>query len=85
VTFCEYLVTGRRPYRGHNPGTKFEARHDPAKQRGILRGDIRLIRTVEPAVPAGAVFPDGWLPPPDPSSSQTAEAAEAASHLHEGG
>ena len=59
----EYLVTGKRNYRGHAPGTKFEARLAPGPEaRAIARGDIRLLRRIEPAVPAGSyTFPDGWL------------------------
>jgi hypothetical protein len=62
VSFGEYLVTGLRPYRGHEPGTTFEAQLDRnAEARAIRRGDIRLLRWVEPDIPPGAaVLPDGW-------------------------
>lgn len=84
--FCEYVVSGRRNYRGHTPGTRFEARHDPAKARAINRGDIRLLRVFEPNVPPGATYPNGWLPPPERAApTHTTEAAEAASFMHEGG
>lgn len=86
VQFCEYEVTGKREYRGHKTGTVFQARHDPAKQRGINRGDIRLIRICEPGVPEERTYPNGWLPPPERAAPQAnPEAAEAASLMHEGG
>lgn len=62
MSFCEYLVTGRRNYRGHTPGTLFEAQHDAAKQRAIGRGDIKVIRLIAPGVPKGATLPDRWPP-----------------------
>lgn len=57
-----YLVTGRRHYRGHEPGTVFEAQLDRAAEwRALERGDIRLIRRVTPAVQPGSyTFPAGW-------------------------
>ena len=60
--FGEYQVTGNRSYRGHTPGTIFEAQLDPgAAARAIRRGDICLLRWVDPEVPPGAELPDGWL------------------------
>jgi hypothetical protein len=75
VTFGEYLVTGQRRYRGHEPGTTFEAQLDRnAEARAIRRGDIRLLRLVEPDIPPGAaVLPDGW------TAEHTNEAPEGAS------
>lgn len=64
MIYGEYEVIGRRQYRGHDRGATFEARHDPAKERAIGRGDIRLIRVITPSVPPGATYPEGWLPPP---------------------
>jgi hypothetical protein len=63
VNFGEYLVTGKRNYRGHAPGSTFEARLDRlAEARAIARGDIRLLREIEPTVEPGSyTFPDGWL------------------------
>lgn len=59
----EYQVVGRREYRGHQPGTVFEARlESTAAARAIVRGDIRLIRVVEPQIQPGSwELPDGWL------------------------
>jgi hypothetical protein len=64
VTFTEYRVTGKRQYRGHDPGTTFEANLDVGpEQRAIARGDIRIIRRVTPGIQPGSVrSPDGWLP-----------------------
>lgn len=58
-----YEVIGRRIYRGHTPGTRFEALIDPAAaQRAIDRGDIRLVRRVTPDLVAGSYrLPPGWL------------------------
>lgn len=66
-TYSVYLVTGKREYRGHTPGSEFEAVLDPGpEQRAIDRGDIRLVRRVEPDLEPGSfVLPDGWLPQPN--------------------
>lgn len=63
MTMGEYLVTGKREYRGHAPGTVFEANlPGGAAARAIQRGDIRLLRTVTPEVQSGSwTLPDGWL------------------------
>lgn len=59
----EYEVTGRREYRGHTLGTVFEARLDRAAEaRAIARGDIRLVRVVEPTIQSdNLVLSRGWL------------------------
>jgi hypothetical protein len=60
TVYGEYLVTGRREYRGHKPGCTFTARLDRrAEQRAMGRGDIRLIQRVEPR-PGPHTFPTGW-------------------------
>lgn len=58
-----YVVTGRRKYRGHEPGETFEAKLDPAaERRAIDRGDIRLLDRIIPSIQPGTyVLPDGWL------------------------
>ena len=63
MTMGEYEVVGRREYRGHRPGTVFEARLDrAAESRAVARGDIRLLRIVEPQIQSGSWrLPDGWL------------------------
>jgi len=48
VTHKRYLVTGKRQYRWHAPGTVFEANLDPdAERRAIERGSIRVLEEVE--------------------------------------
>lgn len=50
-----YKVTGNRKYRGHDPGTIFEARIDPAvEQRAIDRGAIELLERVTPGLEPGS-------------------------------
>jgi hypothetical protein len=57
-----YEVTGRRGYRGHQPGERFEAVLDPnAETRAINRGSIRLLERLDPDLPAGKYrLPTGW-------------------------
>jgi len=77
-TYGVYKVIGKREYRGHAPGSTFEARIDrPAEQRAIERGDIELVQRVEITVPAQRTFPQGWLPPMlEPDTAPTSEAKE---------
>lgn len=72
-----YLVTGRRRYRGHEPGTTFEAQLERgAELRAIERGDIRLVHRVTPAVPPDSyAFPAGWLPGEESTAHRGAEMA----------
>jgi hypothetical protein len=62
--YAEYEVVGRRIYRGHHPGSRFDAALDPgAEQRAVDRGDIRVVRRVTPALQPGSyTFPPGWQP-----------------------
>lgn len=55
-----YLVTGRRQYRWHKPGTVFEATLDPdAERRAIERGSIRILEVVTPKLENGSyTLPD---------------------------
>lgn len=57
-----WLVVGKRAYRGHDPGTEFEASIPaaPAK-RALVRGDIRLLEEFVPAPPAEHQLPEGWV------------------------
>lgn len=57
-----YLVTGQRQYRGHTPGTTFEAILDPlAEQRAIDRGAIELLEHVDPTLEPGSYrLPTDW-------------------------
>lgn len=65
MTHKKYLVTGRRKYRWHNPGTVFEAILDPlAEQRAIERGSIRVIEVVQPELENGSyALPEDWPQP----------------------
>lgn len=84
MTHGLYRVTGRRAYRGHQPGDEFEALLDRnAERRAIFRGDITLIRRVTPSIQPGTYrFPDGWLPTAD---TQSTEAPTGASLVEGGG
>jgi hypothetical protein len=78
-----YQVTGKRQYRGHEPGTTFEAILDPgAERRAIVRGDIKLIRHITPGLAPGSYrLPPDWLGPAAPSI----EAPSGASLVSKGG
>jgi hypothetical protein len=67
-TYGVYRVTGKRQYRGHDPGTTFEAIIDPSvEHRAVNRGDIELLRRFTPDLVEGSfVLPDDW-PPGKPS------------------
>jgi len=55
-----YLVTGKRKYRWHEPGTSFEARLDPdAERRAIERGSIRVLEVVDDTIGSYGL-PDDW-------------------------
>jgi hypothetical protein len=62
----EYRVTGKRPYRGHKPGSRFVAHLSrEMAQRAINRGDIAVIRQINmQVVPGSYEFPAGWLDEP---------------------
>jgi hypothetical protein len=71
MTYGVYRVIGKRAYRGHEPGTTFEARLQPGPEsRAIARGDTQLLRHVTPSIPKGALrLPDDW-PPSVPSNNK---------------
>ena len=73
--FGLYRVTGRRNYRGHEPGSEFEARLDRnAERRAVIRGDIELLERVTPELrPGSFTFPQGWLPSRTRSDHRGAE------------
>jgi hypothetical protein len=64
VTFALgiYEVIGKRAYREHPPGSRFEARLDRAAEaRAVARGSIRLLERVADDLPAGKYrLPTGW-------------------------
>jgi len=81
VTHGRYRVTGRRQYRGHEPGTVFEALIDGgAELRAIGRGDIELLERVTPSVKPGSfALPDPW--PPAAATARQTEAPQGASRI----
>jgi hypothetical protein len=58
-----YRVTGPRGYRGHPPGTTFEALLDPdVEARAIRHGAIELLEDSTPALQPGSYTPpSGWV------------------------
>lgn len=77
-------VIGQREYRGHKPGERFVTRIDPALERGINRGNVRVIGEVDPGVREGDFgLPDDW-PRPAADAANT-EAPKGASFVSEGG
>lgn len=58
-----FVVSGRRQYRGHRPGEKFEARLDAAIARAVRRGDITFLEHIIPGLQEGSYrLPDDWPP-----------------------
>lgn len=56
-----FLVTSRRRYRGHEPGTRFETQFDAAIDRALQRGDIQLLEEITPALQPGSYrLPADW-------------------------
>lgn len=82
--YGEYLVTGTRRYRGHEPGTTFEAILEPGPEgRAFQRGDIKLLRRFTPTLEPGSyLLPDDWPPRP---AAPTTEARERGSLHCKGG
>jgi hypothetical protein len=57
-----WLVSGRRAYRGHQPGEEFEASlAQTVAGRAVLRGDIKLLEEFAPQLPPEYCLPEGWL------------------------
>lgn len=84
MTHALFEVSGRRQYRGHAPGTRFEARIEAAIQRALDRGDVLLVEMVTPEVPPGYWLPTDW-PPPGADAAAHTEAPKGASLVSEGG
>ena len=57
-----YEVVGRFEYRGHRPGTRFEATLDPvAEVRAVQRGALVVVnRTQVKLRPGSYTLPKGW-------------------------
>lgn len=69
-------VIGRREYRGHKPGDQFVTKLDPALQRGIDRGNVRVLAEVEPSIEhRDHGLPRDW-PPREANASAATEATE---------
>lgn len=79
MTHGRYLVTGNREYRGHQPGTIFEAALAPGpERRAVERGAIQLLERITPSIEPGSYeLPEPW--PPEASESQSTEAPQGAS------
>ncbi len=62
MTHKRYLVTGKRQYRWHKPGTIFEAQLEPlAEQRAIERGSIVVLEEIKPELENGSYeLPEDW-------------------------
>lgn len=76
MTHGIYLVSGKRRYRGHEPGAEFIARLDPGMEmRAIARGDLRLLERIVPSI-EGCEYelPPGWLQPISTSPPEPAKA-----------
>jgi hypothetical protein len=84
--YSRYLVLGTRLYRGHAPGTIFEAALDPqAEQRAIERGAIEVLDRIEPSLDSeGYQLPPDW-PPSEADAPAHPEAPRGASFVGEGG
>ena len=59
-----YLVSGRLPFREHQPSTIFEAVLEPdAEARALRRGNITLLERSTPTIQPGSYsLPVGWQP-----------------------
>lgn len=57
-----YRVTGSRAYRGHPPGSEFDAKiASTVEARAIRRGDIALLERVIPSIVSeNLALPKGW-------------------------
>ena len=78
-------VTGRREYRGHKPGDRFVTNVDPALERGIARGNVRVIAEVDASLADRDYgLPDDW-PPSAANTQANHEAPEGAFFVGEGG
>lgn len=85
--FGHYRVVGKRAYRSYEPGTEFEAALDPVPEaRAIARGDIELLRRIQPGLQPGSYkFPSRWPPPGQEAPPESTEAPTGASLIEGGG
>ncbi len=82
MTHKRYLVTGKRQYRWHKPGSTFEAQLDPlAEQRAIERGSIRVLEIVQPDLEYGSYqLPEDW--PLGAVDARTTRVAQSVSQVN---
>lgn len=86
MIFGVYQVIGSRQYRGHEPGTTFEAIIAPAvEQRAIARGDIRLLRRISPSLAEDSWTLRGWPPPGGTTTAAVSTEPPQGGSLIEGG
>ncbi len=81
MTHKRYLVTGKRKYRWHDPGTTFEAILDPdAEARAIERGSIQVVEVVQPELENGSyALPEDW--PQEAADARQTRAASSVSQV----
>ncbi len=62
MTHKLYLVTGKRKYRWHDPGSTFEAKLDPeAERRAVERGSIKVLAVIQSDLADGSYeLPKDW-------------------------
>lgn len=83
MEFARYKVIGSRQYRGHEPGTIFEARFDAAIERAVYRRNIEILEVIRPELPEGRYkLPKDW---PSPANDAQSEAPEGASLMSKEG
>lgn len=63
MTGGRYRVTGSRAYRGHAPGSVFDAVMPASVEaRAVRRGSVELVERITPALQEGSYeLPSGWL------------------------
>ena len=62
MTHGLWRASGRRAYRGHEPGEVFEASiPTAAARRAIARGDLELLEAFIPSLPDDHCLPEGWV------------------------
>jgi len=62
VTHGLWRVSGKRTYRGHEPGEEFEASLDTAAAgRAVNRGHLQLLEEFTPTLPDTYELPKGWV------------------------
>lgn len=66
-----YRVIGSREYRGHAPGSVFDAVLPASiEARAVRRGSVELVERVTPTLEQGSYeLPSGWLDDPTTGSA----------------